>query len=279
MASPLPLYIEIDLALLLMSILLCVFTWMAGICVSPFKQHNKLKLPPITLYSSSRFPLWFDQVYTMAFLAFFAWESGYAHFFSAGEKSSLADVEYGVNMVLSNLLIYIPMLLRYAMLPRWEKPQLSFGKALATIFGALFSIYFVTGILELSGLFRALAEKTGAPELQPVLEILQHGNTHTRICLVVSAVIIAPICEECCFRGFLYNVLKMHSGVFAATVTTGLVFSAVHTALLQFIPLAVFGWIMCIVYERTRRLWIPIAIHMIFNAVSTAVVLIFGVPV
>lgn len=279
MSPQLPLYIEIDLALLLMSTLLCVFTWVAGLCVSPFKRTKELNLPPVTLYSSSSFPIWVDQLYTMAFLAFFAWQSGYAHFFSAGEKASPENVEYGISMVLSNLLIYLPMLLRYALLPRWEKPQFSFGKAVLTILGALFSIYMVTGILELSGLFRALAEKTGAPQMQDVLEILRHGDTHTRICLIISAVIIAPICEECCFRGFLYNVLKRYSGVFAATVATGLLFSAVHTALLQFIPLAVFGWVMCIVYEQTRRLWIPITIHMIFNAISTAVVLLVPLPV
>ncbi|MBQ9836159.1 MAG: CPBP family intramembrane metalloprotease [Akkermansia sp.] len=278
MSSHLPLYIEINLALLLMSVLLCLFTWLAGMCVSPFTR-NKLKLPPVTLYSGTRFPTWLDQVYTIAFIVYFAWSSGQSHFYSAGAPNDPTNAQYNVVMVLSNLLIYLPMLVRYATLPRWQKPALDIGKSLLYIFGALFTIYLITGTLELSGIFRMLVDKTGAPEMQDVLEILQHGDTNTRICLIISAVIIAPICEECCFRGFLYNVLKRYSGAFAATLATGLVFSAVHTALLQFIPLAVFGWVMCYVYERTRRIWIPIVIHMIFNAVSTAVVLLVGVPV
>ena len=275
--SHLPLYIEIDLALLLMSVLLCLFTWLAGLCVSPFTK-NKLNLPSITLYSGSRFPIWLDQVYTMAFIMYFAWSSGYSHFNSAGEPRDMENAVYGIEMVLSNLLIYLPMLVRYATLPRWQKPALTVGKSLLYIFGALMTIYCITGMLEICGLFRLLTDKTGAPMMQNVLEMMHYGDTYTRICLIISAVIVAPICEECCFRGFLYNTLKRYSGPFAATLASGLVFSAVHTALLQFIPLAVFGWVMCFVYERTRRLWVPIAIHMTFNAISTAVVLIFGVP-
>ncbi len=278
MSSHLPLYIELNLALLLMSVLLCLFTWLAGMCVSPFSR-NKLNLPKITLYSGSRFPIWLDQVYTMAFIVYFAWSSGQAHFSSAWSQTDTKDAQYDIAMVLSNLLIYLPMLVRYATLPRWQKPALAPGKGILYIFGALFTIYLITIILELCGLFRVLQERTGAPEIQDVLEILLHGDTYTRVCLIISAVIIAPICEECCFRGFLYNILKRYSGAFAATLATGLVFSAVHTALLQFVPLAVFGWVMCYVYERTRRLWIPIVIHMIFNAVSTAVVLLVGVPI
>lgn len=278
MTSHLPLYIELNLALLLMSVLLCLFTWLAGMCVSPF-SHNKLSLPKITLYSGSRFPIWLDQVYTMAFIVYFAWSGGQAHFSSAWSQPDTKEAQYDIAMVLSNLLIYLPMLVRYATLPRWQKPVLNIGKVILYIFGALFTIYLLTAILELCGVFRMLQEKTGAPEIQDVLEMLLHGDTYTRVCLIVSAVIIAPICEECCFRGFLYNILKRYSGAFAATLATGLVFSAVHTALLQFIPLAFFGWVMCYVYERTRRLWIPIVIHMIFNAVSTVVVLLVGVPV
>lgn len=278
MESHLPLYIEIDLALLLMSAMLCLFTWLTGLCMSPF-SHNKLNLPKITLYSGSRFPIWLDQIYTMAFIAYFAWSSGQSHFSSAWTQPDTKDAQYDIVMVLSNLLIYLPMLVRYATLPRWQKPEWNMGKSLLYIFGALFTIYLITGILELSGAFRMLSEKTGAPMVQDVLEMMHNGDTYTRVCLIISAVIIAPICEECCFRGFLYNILKRYSGAFAATLATGLIFSAVHTALLQFIPLAVFGWVMCYVYERSRRLWIPIAIHMIFNAISTAVVLLIGVPV
>lgn len=278
MFSSFPLHIELNLVLLAMSVLLCLFTWGAGLCAAPFAGKNKLNLPPITLYSGSRFPLWFDQVYTMAFIAYFAWSSGVSCIESASTPKDFDNASYDISMVLSNLLIYMPMLVRYATLPRWQKPAMGVGPCILYIMGALFIIYLMTGLLELCGLFELLMEKTGAPQMQDVLMLLHHGDTTSRICLIISAVLIAPICEECCFRGFLYNILKRYSGPIAATISAGLVFSVVHMALLQFIPLAVFGWVMCIVYERTRRLWIPIAIHMIFNAISTAVVLIVGVP-
>ncbi len=274
----LPLYIQLDLTLLFISFGLCVFAWLAGICIPPFRKKDKLNLPPITLYSGTRFPIWVDQVYTMAYLAFFAWQSAGNHYLTAGVETDPADATYDAMMVLWNLLIYMPMLVRYGTLPRWQKPAMGAGRICGVIFASLFIIYIITGSLELSGFFRFLMEKTGAKELQPVLEILMHGDLQTQICLVISAVIVAPICEECCFRGFLYNTLKLHCGIFTATIATGLLFSAVHVALLQFIPLAVFGCVMCIVYEYTRRLWVPIVIHMLFNAISTAVVLTIGVP-
>lgn len=279
MTSDLPLYVELNLILLVTSVMLCYFTWLTGLCAAPFAAKDKHNLPPITLYSGSRFPQWFDQVYTMAFIAFFAWQGGQNHYMSGGQELDPDTMQYDITMVLSNLLIYVPMLVRYATLPHWQKPKMGAGIITLTIICALFFIYMVSGIMTVSGLDKLITEKTGAPELQPILEVLRSGDLSTRINLIISAVIVAPICEECCFRGFLYNVLKRYSGVFAATIVTGLVFSTVHTALLQFIPLAVFGCVMCYVYERTRRLWVPILIHMIFNAISTAVVLLVDLPV
>lgn len=274
----LPIYVQLDIALLLMSMFLCVSLWLIGIAMAPFSSFAKTKLPPISLYSGTLFPRWWDQLYTLAFLLFFAWQGGYQHFIAAQNHTEPQNMVYDVYLVLSNFLIYLPMLVRYAMLPQWQKPTMGVGRLLLSIGGALFTIYLITGIFEYSGLAKWIEVKTGAPELQPVLELLVHGDTNTRICLIVSAVILAPICEECCYRGFLYNMLKRYNGVFAATIATGLLFSAVHTALLQFIPLAVFGCVMCLVYEYTRRLWVPIVIHMLFNAISTLVVLTVYVP-
>ncbi len=273
----LPTHIQFDLALLFISLGICVFAWLMGICIPPFSK-SKLNLPPITLYAGTHFPNKIDQVYTMAYLAFFAWQSGHNHYLSAWTETDPADATYNVTMVLWNLLVYMPMLVRYAFLPRWHKPAMGIGRICIVIFSSLFVIYWITACLELSGLFQYLMEKTGAKELQPVLEVLMHGDTQTRICLIVSAVLIAPICEECCFRGFLYNTLKQHCEILTATLATGLLFASVHTALLQFIPLAVFGCVMCIIYEYTRRLWVPIVVHMLFNSVSTIVVLTIGLP-
>jgi membrane protease YdiL (CAAX protease family) len=92
-------------------------------------------------------------------------------------------------------------------------------------------------------------------------------------------VCIAPIAEEFFFRGFFYRALRSRFSILGAAALDGLLFGVIHydftgaDALLILPPLAVLGFMFCLVYERTGSIYPTIAMHALNNAIA------FGVTV
>jgi uncharacterized protein len=85
---------------------------------------------------------------------------------------------------------------------------------------------------------------------------------------------VAPIAEEFFFRGFFYRALRTRWAPLAAAGIDGLLFGVIHydfsgaDALLIIPPLAVLGFIFCLVYERTGSIYPTIAMHAFNNAIA-----------
>jgi membrane protease YdiL (CAAX protease family) len=90
--------------------------------------------------------------------------------------------------------------------------------------------------------------------------------------LIFAAVILVPIVEEVLFRGLVQSaVLRLTRRVGLSVVLASVIFGAVHigsAAPHAIVPLACFGVCMGVAYERTGRLWVPITMHMLFNALN-----------
>jgi membrane protease YdiL (CAAX protease family) len=90
---------------------------------------------------------------------------------------------------------------------------------------------------------------------------------------VFIIVVVAPLCEEIFFRGFLYRIMRGRIGLWPALVINGSLFGAVH--LTGGGPLAValiapLGFLLCLVYERSGSLYPCIALHALNNALVSA---------
>jgi len=104
------------------------------------------------------------------------------------------------------------------------------------------------------------------------------GADQSTFGLVVAGVMIicvAPFAEEFFFRGFFYGALRTRFSVVVAALIDGLLFGAIHfeggtDGLLIVPPLAVLGFIFCLVYERTRSLYTVVALHSINNSIAYA---------
>jgi membrane protease YdiL (CAAX protease family) len=88
---------------------------------------------------------------------------------------------------------------------------------------------------------------------------------------------IAPFAEEFFFRGFFYRALRSRYSVIAAALIDGALFGIIHydfsgsDALLILPPLAVLGFMFCLVYEKTGSLWPVVALHAFNNAIAYGV--------
>ena len=82
------------------------------------------------------------------------------------------------------------------------------------------------------------------------------------------ALLLAPVCEEIAFRGFLFGGLRQRMRFAAAAIISGMAFGAIHGDLVRFPGLAVTGVILAAVYERRRTLPASMAAHATVNAIA-----------
>jgi membrane protease YdiL (CAAX protease family) len=105
-----------------------------------------------------------------------------------------------------------------------------------------------------------------------VLEKL--GSKEGAALLIASAAltcVVAPICEEMLFRGFIFTSLRNWKGPWPAAVLTALIFGAVHATsapAVDLLPLAGLGFALCLLYRATGSLYPCIAVHAINNSIA-----------
>ncbi|MGI8803414.1 MAG: CPBP family intramembrane glutamic endopeptidase [Solirubrobacteraceae bacterium] len=89
------------------------------------------------------------------------------------------------------------------------------------------------------------------------------------VCLLTC--VIAPVCEEFFFRGFFFTSLRGWCGAVPAAVITGIVFGAIHAGsapIGYLVPLAFFGFVLCVVYWKTGSLYPCVALHALNNSIA-----------
>jgi uncharacterized protein len=114
---------------------------------------------------------------------------------------------------------------------------------------------------------------------QALVELLR-GSEGGRLVfgLIFIAVLLAPTVEELVFRAGLYRWLRERLGRVAGVALSAVGFAAMHLNLAAFLPLAVFGAILALGYERTGRLRAAIFAHALFNLNTIALILLGVTP-
>jgi len=135
-----------------------------------------------------------------------------------------------------------------------------------------------------AGLFSAgymdLMESLGVEKVQDTVAILQQEkDLRILILMAFTAAIVAPVCEEVVFRGYIYPVAKKFSGPWVAGFCSALVFSAAHGSMSALLPLFILGMVLVALYEFTGSIWAPIAVHFLFNSATVVVQMLvrFGI--
>lgn len=150
---------------------------------------------------------------------------------------------------------------------RWKNWPWVFLIAPLTVVG----MWLVFGGLQQAGYMKWI-ESFGVEALQDSVKLLQNSQDMVILSLMaVAAVIVAPICEEIVFRGYLYAFAKKYTGPWIAAACSGLIFAAAHGSLAALLPLFIFGIVLALLYEKTGSIWAPIAVHFCFNGATVAI--------
>jgi membrane protease YdiL (CAAX protease family) len=80
----------------------------------------------------------------------------------------------------------------------------------------------------------------------------------------------AAIGEELCFRGMLFGGLRERLSLVPAALAAGAVFGALHalTGISAVPPLIAFGFVLCLLYEKTGSIVPGILLHALNNSVA-----------
>lgn len=103
------------------------------------------------------------------------------------------------------------------------------------------------------------------PEQEDIAE--SFGPVPIQILLIVLG---AGIAEELCFRGMLFGGLRERLPRLPAALLAGAIFGALHvtTGVTAVPPLIAFGFVLCLLYEKTGSIVPGMLLHMLNNSVA-----------
>ncbi|MGO8675425.1 MAG: lysostaphin resistance A-like protein [Limisphaerales bacterium] len=109
------------------------------------------------------------------------------------------------------------------------------------------------------------------PEVQSAVRVIEQAvSWPSRLALGTMAVVLAPAGEELLFRGILYPSIKQAGFPRLALWGTAILFAAVHTNTVLFLPLLALALALTALYEWTDNLLAPILAHSVFNVLNLA---------
>lgn len=165
------------------------------------------------------------------------------------------------------------------------------GRARATDFGyrrvnpALAVASIITaavGYFALSTIYSVIFTPHGSDKLPQGL------GTHASVAALAAGTafvcVVAPIAEEFVFRGFIFGLLRRlpvrvagrDLGTWVAAIITGILFGLAHagSASSQYLaPLALLGFVLCLVRWRTGSLYPGMVLHSLNNALALGIAL------
>jgi uncharacterized protein len=96
-------------------------------------------------------------------------------------------------------------------------------------------------------------------------------STLALLAVAFLVAVVAPVAEEFFFRGYFFTSLRNWRGVWPAAIGTGIVFGAIHGSSADpafLLPLAFFGFALCLLYQKTGSLYPGIAVHCANNSIA-----------
>jgi membrane protease YdiL (CAAX protease family) len=242
-------------------------------------QHVQLDPPPppppdqpeLPEGASPRWPAWYAGVgFLVALVATLVVVGIFAA--ATGTTTDDEDATFTIVATFIQGLIFIGTAVLFASFTRKPRPEhfglrpTPFWPAVGWASLGIASFYFLAFLYTVA--VQPDAEQTVAQDLGA------DQGTFGMIAAGFMVICVAPAAEEFFFRGFFYKALRTRWPVLVAAGIDGLLFGVIHydfsgaDALLILPPLAVLGFLFCLVYERTGSIYPVIALHAFNNAIA-----------
>lgn len=99
-----------------------------------------------------------------------------------------------------------------------------------------------------------------------------------RIAIALVATLLAPLCEEVAFRGYLQRTLAIRRGPLVAVAASALLFAVLHLDPIRFPALIVLGLVFGWLSWRSGSTWSSVVAHAVNNGLASIFALASGRP-
>jgi sodium transport system permease protein len=123
---------------------------------------------------------------------------------------------------------------------------------------------------------KLMTETTPMAELMQAVQRGQGGARGPAWLLPLVLVLLAPVCEELAFRGFILTGLRQRFHPWTAILLSSLLFAVSHLNVFQFLPTLILGVVLGLVATRSRSVLPGILLHLLYNGLFVAPVVFPG---
>jgi membrane protease YdiL (CAAX protease family) len=144
----------------------------------------------------------------------------------------------------------------------------------------LLALGLALAVLPARGLAALIAERlrgTNFNDIQLRMDLIAPSGALALnfIVTLVGAGLLAPVAEELFFRGLIHRWFRARFGFWPAVLISSAIFAAGHADSIGVVASSfVLGLLLAAVYDRSRSLWLSIAVHAVNN--SLAVILLYA---
>lgn len=105
-----------------------------------------------------------------------------------------------------------------------------------------------------------------SPESQNTDMIVDISRSNPMFILVPA--LVGPILEELIFRKIIFRVFYKRWNFFVSALLSSLIFSAAHFEFIHILLYAAMGFVFAYLYVKTKRIIVPILVHMLLNTIA-----------
>ncbi|GAA0599315.1 type II CAAX endopeptidase family protein [Virgibacillus siamensis] len=157
----------------------------------------------------------------------------------------------------------------FLMKPDMKMPQSrdasSPGIMVVWILAGLFMAYLAQGIAAMIETY-AFGIQPGSQNTEMIMDIARAAP----IFMVIPA-LIAPIMEEIIFRKIIFGAFYKRTNFFIAALLSSFIFGIIHGEPEHILIYASMGFVFAFLYVQTKRIIVPIVVHMLLNSISVTV--------
>lgn len=130
------------------------------------------------------------------------------------------------------------------------------------------------------GVFMAYFAQAIAVTIETSVFNIEQGSKNTEMIMditraapifMIIPAIIAPILEEIIFRKIIFGALYTRTNFFIAAALSALIFGIIHGEPQHILIYASMGFVFAFLYVKTKRIIVPIIVHMTLNSISVIV--------
>jgi len=190
------------------------------------------------------------------------------HFFFSVDMLTASIYWNIISFILGTIIVLA--LMRKDFILESQFSNTSFGRILLWIFVGFWMAYFAQAISVMIE-FYVLKIDVGSENTDAIVNLARMNSL-----FIIIPAIVGPILEELVFRKVIFGSLNKKMNFFWAALLSSIIFAAMHLDFSHLLIYTSMGFVFAFLYVKTKRIIVPIVVHMSLNSFAVIGQLLLG---